>query len=128
MDWEAVAALNAHFKSLSLVGESTGALFALHPWQLWTVAQIVGWKMDDGRRRVRLALVQVARGNGKTTLMAGLCLWDLIGGEGRRVHVIANNDDQAENCLDTARQMAIKLAPAGMVVRFNRIVRPSADS
>ena len=128
MDWEAVAALNAHFKSLSLVGESTGALFALHPWQLWTVAQIVGWKMDDGRRRVRLALVQVARGNGKTTLMAGLCLWDLIGGEGRRVHVIANNEDQAEICLDTARQMAIKLAPAGMVVRFNRIVRPSADS
>jgi phage terminase large subunit-like protein len=58
-------------------------------------------------------MVQVARGNGKTTLMAGLALWDLLGGEGRRVHVIANNEDQAGICLDTARTMAMRLEEDG---------------
>jgi phage terminase large subunit-like protein len=127
MDWDAVAALDAHFRRLSLVGEASGDAFELHPWQLWTLAQIVGWRAADGRRRIRLAMVQVARGNGKTTLMAGLALWDLLGGEGRRVHVIANNEDQAGICLDTARTMAMRLEEDGLLVRFNRIVRPSAD-
>ena len=127
MDWDAVAALDAHFRRLSLVGEASGDAFKLHPWQLWTLAQIVGWRAADGRRRIRLAMVQVARGNGKTTLMAGLALWDLLGGEGRRVHVIANNEDQAGICLDTARTMAMRLEEDGLLVRFNRIVRPSAD-
>ena len=127
MDWDAVAAVDAHFRALSLVGESSGDRFELHPWQLWILAQIVGWRTADGRRRVRLALVQVARGNGKTTLMAGLALWDLLGGDGRRVHVIANNEDQAEICLNTSRQMAQRLAREDTLVRFNRIVRPSHD-
>jgi phage terminase large subunit-like protein len=127
MDWEAVAALDAHFARLSLVGEASGEAFELHPWQLWVLGQIVGWRVADGRRRVRLAMVQVARGNGKTTLMAGLALWDLLGGEGRRVHVIANNEDQAGICLDTARTMAGRLEEDGLLVRFNRIARPSAD-
>ncbi len=128
MDWAEVERLHEHFRALKLVGEYSGDSFELHPWQLWLLAQIVGWKWTDGRRRIRLALVQVARGNGKTTLMAGLALWDLLGGDGRRVHVLANNEDQAEICLDTARQMALKLDMQGLLVRFNRIVRPSADS
>ena len=127
MDWDAVAQLDAHYRALSLVGESSGEAFALHPWQLWALAQIVGWRNADGRRRCRLALVQVARGNGKTTLMAGLALYDLLAGDGRRVHVIANNEEQAGICLDTARTMAQRLADPSMVVRFNRIARPSHD-
>jgi phage terminase large subunit-like protein len=126
MDWHAVERLDGFFRRLSLVGESSGADFELHPWQLWTLAQIVGWRAE-GRRRIRLAIVQVARGNGKTTLMAGLALWDLLAGDGRRVHVIANNEEQATICLDTARTMAARLEEPGLVVRFNRIVRPSAD-
>ena len=127
MDWDAVAAADEHFRSLSLLHESSGARFELHPWQLWIIAQIVGWRFSDGRRRVRLAMVQVARGNGKTTLMAGLALWDMWSGEGRRVHVIANNETQAEICLDTARTMAQRVAREDTLVRHNRIVRPSAD-
>jgi phage terminase large subunit-like protein len=71
--------------------------------------------------------VQVARGNGKTTLMAGLALWDLLAGDGRRVHVIANNEEQAGICLDTARTMAIRLADPTLLARAQRVVRPSHD-
>ncbi len=128
LDWAAVNALDAHFRRLTLVGESSGTAFALHPWQLWVLAQIVGWRvLADGRRRCRLALVQVARGNGKTTLMAGLALWDLLAGDGRRVHVIANNEEQAGICLDTARTMAIRLADPTLLARAQRVVRPSHD-
>jgi hypothetical protein len=94
------------FTRLPLVGEDTGKPFDLHPWQRFVIGNLVGWRNADGRRRFKLAMLQVARGNGKTTLMAGLALWDLLGGEGRRVHVIANNEDQAGICLDTARTMA----------------------
>ena len=127
MDWAHVDALAEHFRRLALVGEDSGRAFELHPWQLWTLSNIVGWRLADGRRRCRLALVQVARGNGKTTLMAGLALWDLLAGDGRRVHVIANNEEQAEICLNTARTMAARLEDPTLLVRFNRIVRPTAD-
>jgi phage terminase large subunit-like protein len=127
MDWAVVEKLAAHFRRLTLVGESSGDRFELHPWQLWVLAQIVGWRDADGLRRVRLAIIQVARGNGKTTLMAGLALFDLLAGDGRRVHVVANNEQQATICLDTARTMALRLAEPGLLVRFDRILRPSAD-
>ena len=128
MDWDGVQALDAHFARLALVGDDSGRPFELHPWQLWTLANLVGWRwVEDGRRRVKLGMLQVARGNGKTTLMAGLALWDLLAGDGRRVHVIANNEEQAGICLDTARTMAMRLEEDGLLVRFNRLVRPSAD-
>jgi phage terminase large subunit-like protein len=127
MDWAVVEKLAAHFRRLTLVGESSGDRFELHPWQLWVLAQIVGWRDGEGLRRVRLAIIQVARGNGKTTLMAGLALFDLLAGDGRRVHVVANNEQQATICLDTARTMALRLAEPGLLVRFDRILRPSAD-
>jgi phage terminase large subunit-like protein len=128
LDNEAIADVRDFFARLPLVGEDTGKAFELHPWQLFFTGNLVGWRRaEDGRRRFRLALGQVARGNGKTTLMAGMALYDLLTGEGRRVHVIANNEDQAGICLDTARQMALRLEEPGTLVRFNRIVRPSAD-
>ena len=128
MDWDAVDGLVEHFRGLSLVGDDSGRAFELHPWQVWALANLIGWRwVEDGRRRVKLGMVQVARGNGKTTLMAGLALWDLLAGEGRRVHVIANNEEQAGICLDTARTMAMRLEQTDLQVRFNRINRGSAD-
>jgi phage terminase large subunit-like protein len=110
MDWATVAELVAHFDRLTLVGDDSGRAFSLAAWQRWSLANIWGWRYrEDDRRRVRLAVLQVARGNGKTTLMAGLCLWDMTRGDGRRVHVLANNEHQAEICLDTAKTMVARL-------------------
>ena len=127
MEWAAVEQLDAHFQSLALVGEFTGQSFQLHDWQLWALANLIGWRNTDGRRRIKLGMLQVARGNGKTTLMAGLALWDLLDGEGKRVHVIANNEEQAGICLDTARQMVQKLGDPDMVTRHDRVIRRDAD-
>jgi hypothetical protein len=127
MDWEAVEKAVEFYRGLTLVGDSSGQHFELHAWQVWVIAQIVGWRLPDGRRRVQLALIQVARGNGKTTLAAGLCLWDMMQGDGRRVHVIANNEEQAEICLDTAATMAQRLEDETLVTRYKRVVRPSHD-
>lgn len=125
MDWAAVDGVVAHYRSLGLVGEDSGKPFELHPWQTFVLANLIGWRLPDGRRRVKLGMLQVGRGNGKTTLMAGLALWDMVQSQGRRVHVIANNEDQAEICLDTAKTMA--RADDRYKVRFDRITRGSAD-
>lgn len=129
MDWDAVAAIDAHFSRLTLVGDDSGRSFELHPWQLWIVANLWGWRwVEDGRRRTKIAIVQVARGNGKTTLMAGLALWDFLNGDGRRVHVIANNEEQAAICLDTARTMIRRQDRDGIDVLWDRIEDKVADS
>ena len=56
---------------------------------------------------------------GKTTLAAGLALWEFQTAPGRRVHVIANKFDQALLCVDTAREM-IRETRAGAVTPSSR--------
>jgi len=128
MDWEEVDRLRQFFGRLPLIGESSGQSFELNPWQLWALANIWGWRWaDDGRRRVRQAILQVGRGNGKTTLMAGLCLYDLATGSGRRAHVIANREEQAEILLDTAKTMLRGLGETDLEPRQYAIIRKEAD-
>lgn len=128
MRWDEVAAIADHFRRLTLVGDDSGRAFELHPWQFWVVANCWGWRWrEDGRRRTKLAVLQVARGNGKTTLAAGLLLWDLLLGEGRRCHVVANNEEQAAICLDTARTMIRRQQRPDVTVLWDRIERKVED-
>ena len=106
-DRDEAARMEKFFSALTLIGDNTGQPFRLMPWQQWALCNLYCWRnTDDGERRVSNGLLQVGRGNGKTTLMAGLCLYDLLGGSGRRVHCVANRVEQAEILLDTAREMA----------------------
>jgi phage terminase large subunit-like protein len=128
MDWESLGRLADHFRRLSLIGDASGESFELHPWQLWCLANIWGWRRsEDHLRRVQLAILQVARGNGKTTLAAGLALWDLEQADGRRVHVIANTEEQAGICLETARTMIRRKADSGYQALWDRIVDKGRD-
>jgi phage terminase large subunit-like protein len=129
-DWDEAERLNNHFERLSLVGEWSKEKFKLHDWQLFVVANIICWKMkDDGRKRFKLNVLQVARGNGKTTLMAGLSLYDFLNGEGKRVHILANNEEQATILLDTAKTMVSRLPEDAhdAIERFKSIEREDAD-
>lgn len=118
-DWDEAYLLNKHFETLSLVGEWTNQKFVLQDWQLYAVANIVCWKVkEDGRRRFKLCVLQVARGNGKTTLMAGLALYDFMNGAGKRVSVIANNQEQADILLDTAKTMVRRLNRDDIDVKY----------
>lgn len=128
MRWDEVGQIAEHFSRLTLVGDDSGKTFELHPWQLWVIANLWGWRyVEDNRRRTKLAILQVARGNGKTTLAAGLALWDLLLGDGRRVHVVANNEEQAAICLDTARTMIRRQARPDVTVLWDRIERKAED-
>jgi phage terminase large subunit-like protein len=120
MDWAAVDAAVGWIQTLELVGGHAGQRWALLPWQQWLIAGCLGWRLN-GLPRTRMAIVQVARKNGKSTLAAGMCLFELLGRRvpGRAVHVIANKREQARIVLDTARQMAERID--GAAVLYNRI-------
>ena len=129
MDWPAVTRMIEFIESLRLVGGHAGQSWKLLPWQMWVLASAVGWVRKDGLPRTRMLVLQVARKNGKTTLMAGLALWHLIGQQrlGRSVNVIANKADQAKILMDAARDMARPLLPdrdskKRTCVQHNRIV------
>jgi len=128
-DWDEAWKISKHYESLSLIGEWTGQKFQLHDWQLYAVCNMVCWKItEDKRKRFKLCLLQVARGNGKTTLLAGLALYDLMNGVGKRVHILANNQDQAEILLDTAKTMVSRL-PDGHDIekQYSQVIREEAD-
>jgi phage terminase large subunit-like protein len=129
-DWDEAFALNNHFENLSLIGEWSEENFKLHDWQLFAVTNMVCWKLkEDGRKRFKLNILQVARGNGKTTLMAGLALWDFMNGKGKRVHIVANNEQQATILLDTAKTMVSRLPEDShdITKRFKSIDRDDFD-
>jgi phage terminase large subunit-like protein len=88
-----------------------GELFDPLPWQVFCIGSILGWYHPDGRRRYRLALIEVARGNGKTTLCAALALWATLHGTGRENYLFANTLRQAQKAYRTAAYMARGLAP-----------------
>ena len=53
-------------------GDLAGQPFELSLWEKAIVANIFGWKRQDGTRRYREVLLYVSRKNGKTTLAGGL--------------------------------------------------------
>ena len=59
-------------------GRLAGTPLKLEPWQADIVRSLFGWKRPDGTRRYRLAYVEVARKNGKTTLLAAVICYMLF--------------------------------------------------
>ena len=116
-------------QGLKLTAAFAGQRWELMPWQQWVLASAVGWRWSDKTLRTRTLLLQVARKNGKTTMMAGLGLYHLLGQgkPGRSVNIIANKADQAKLLINTAREMARGLLPrldatGSKCIQHNRIV------
>lgn len=89
-------------------GPWAGKPFELLPWQ-WdrVVAPAFGWKMADGTRRFRRVGVGIPKKNGKSTLLAGLALYMLVGdGEaGAECYTAAADRSQASIIFNEAAQM-----------------------
>lgn len=79
----------------------------LSPWQKFVVGSLFGWKRADGTRRFRSAYLEVARKNGKSTMLAGLGLDMLVcdGEPGAEVYAAATKKDQARIIFDEAKRM-----------------------
>lgn len=56
-------------------GEWAGQPFVLEPWEQFIVWNLFGWKDASGHRRFKTAYLEIARKNGKTTLLAGIGLY-----------------------------------------------------
>ena len=92
-------------------GPLAGQPLELMPWQQFIIGSIFGWvHRETGLRRYRKAYVQVARGNGKSTLLSGLGLYMLMadGEAGAEVYATATKREQARIVYDAARMMAIR--------------------
>ena len=93
-------------------GEWAGQPLTLQPWQAFIVANLYGWKRrSDGYRRFRTAFLEMPRGQGKTTLAAGISIWAaFIEGEpSSDVFICATKKDQARLCFDAARHMVLRV-------------------
>jgi phage terminase large subunit-like protein len=108
--WDAAAAAHAvdFFRFLKhSKGEWAGQAFVLSPWQVFIVGAVFGWKRADGTRRFRTVYVEIARKNGKSTLLAGIGLYLLVadGEAGAEVYSSATKRDQAKIVWSEAERM-----------------------
>ena len=88
-------------------GEYGGTVFAPLPWQVFVLANLFGWIRADGSRRFREGYIEVARGNGKSTLLAGIGLYMLVADDepGADIYSAAVDKDQARIVFDEAVRM-----------------------
>lgn len=94
-------------------GEWAGQVVQLEPWQQAILWILFGWYRHDGTRRFRIAYLEVARKNGKSTLAAGIALYLLIGDRepGAEVYSAATKRAQAKIVFDEATRM-VKKSPS----------------
>lgn len=114
-------------------GTWAGQSFEVEWWQradiLWP---LFGWMNEDGNRRYRVAHIEVAKKNGKSTTGAMLGMYGLAGdGEmGAEIYSLATKQDQARIIHSEARNMARssrELSPYLDVVK-NNISMPVTNS
>lgn len=89
----------------------TGEKIRLEPWQQFILWVVFGWKQrDTGLRRFKTVINEVARKNGKSTLLAAIGLYLLIadGEPGAEVYSAATKKDQAKIIWGEASRMVKK--------------------
>ena len=101
-------------------GEWAGRPVILEPWQQFIVSNVFGWKREDGTRRFRTSILEVARKNGKTTMAAGIGLLLLVADNepGAEVYSAATKRDQARLSHAEATRMAKASQPIKRMVRI----------
>jgi phage terminase large subunit-like protein len=94
-------------------GSHNNKPFNLEPWQKFIVYSLYGFYHKDGSRMVRNAYIEVARKNGKTALVAALCLYHLIydGEANAQVILSATSAKQAKICFDMCSNFIKPLDP-----------------
>lgn len=104
---EAKKALAVSLMLRQAKGEWAGRPFVLEAWQCAIVYILFGWRQEDGTRRFREALLEMARKNGKTTFAAYLCILMLMfdGEYGAEIYSAAVDQNQSKICWRTARDM-----------------------
>lgn len=93
------------------LGAQVGQKLEFRPWQAELAGNLLA-RRADGRLRHRVALIGLARKNGKSTLGSTLGMFGLLTGpRGGEVYSIAADKDQARITFDVAKKM-VELEPA----------------
>lgn len=101
-----------HFKHFQ--GKSKGKPFVLEPWQVFIIANIFAWYYPGTEKRVtQSAFLEMSRKQGKTALVAAICLYCLVadGESGAEVDCIANSVKQAHLLFDMAKNFSGNIDP-----------------
>jgi phage terminase large subunit-like protein len=102
-------------------GGSAGELLRLRPWQRNLLACVYA-RRPDGRRRHRLALIGLARKQGKSAIGSAIGLHGLIMGDyGSEIYSCAVDRDQARVCFSVAKKM-VELDP-----EMSSLIKPYRD-
>lgn len=115
------------------LGKSAGQPFILLPWQKWVVGSIVGIKWRSTKLRVcRQTYLQMARKQGKSSLIAGLALYFMIcdGEASAEIDVLATSRDQARILFTMCQDYAKTLDPEQRAMKHfrNYIKMPETNS
>lgn len=111
-----------------------GECLVLEPWQCFLTCVLFGWVNKAGYRRFRIAYIEVARKNAKSTWAAGVLLYLLCadGETGAGVYSAATTRDQARIVFKDAQSMARKepelCAALGLQVGAHAITVLDSDS
>lgn len=100
-------------------GRWAGKPIALMDWQRDWIMRLFGWKRADGLRRFRRTYLEIAKKNGKSTLVSALLLYLLVADNegGPKVFINACNRDQATIVYGEAALM-VEASPA-LAARLN---------
>lgn len=117
-----------HFK-----GQFAGQNFKLENWQKWIIATIYGFKWKKNNLRViRTFILSIGRKNGKSSLIAAMALYHLIGDGEASAEVVAcaNSSAQASILFKMCSNYLKKLDKKGKYFQFYRdsINFPITDS
>lgn len=94
----------------------------LMPFQKAFIEALYSFRMrDTGKRRFVEALLEIARKNGKTTLCAGLAMYDLFIGQGEDICCASNDDKQAKKIWDELAGMRSRLDPKKRITSQNLV-------
>lgn len=95
------------------IGDSKGDPLYLFDWQKDFLRRLFGWKQRNGRRRYKRVYLEVAKKNGKSTLLAALQLYLLLAdGEGSpEIRILACDKSQAGIIFKESAKM-INASPA----------------
>jgi phage terminase large subunit-like protein len=91
--------------------------FVLQPWQQFIVGSLFGWYTASGFRRFREALIEIAKGSGKTPLCAGCLIYMAVadGERGAQCFVAATTREQAGYGFTDAKRM-VEASPELMAI------------
>jgi phage terminase large subunit-like protein len=88
-------------------GKFHGKALMLEPWQQFVVANLFGWKWNDGSRRFTEAYIELARKNGKSTLGGGIAdyMFAADGEYGAEIYSAATKRDQAKKVFEAGKYL-----------------------